>query len=149
MIDVGKMIAKIRTDRGYSQRQLADKLNLSKQAISNYETGKREPDYVTLEAIADALNVPVTMLISPEEQEQALNTIYATYSAGKKLNDIGQQLTAPARSKKWRILSEGLAEMDSEAEYNAAFEATFAYLTALYPDIFKERTDDDAHDPES
>ena len=79
MIDVGKMISKVRKDRGYSQQQLADKLNLSKQAVSNYEMGKREPDYVTLEAIADALNVPMTMLISPEEQERALNEIYASY----------------------------------------------------------------------
>ena len=141
MIDVGKMIAKVRKDRGYSQQQLADKLNLSKQAVSNYETGKREPDYVTLEAIADALNVPITMLISPEEQEQALNEIYATYHSGNKLHSIGQQLTAPSRSPEWRVLSEGLGNL--EKQNKAAFQATYNYRTAMYPDIFTERTDDD------
>ena len=145
MIDVGKMIAKVRKDRGYSQQQLADKLNLSKQAVSNYETGKREPDYVTLEAIADALNVPMTMLISPEDQERALNEIYATYETGKKLQTIGDQLTAPSRSPEWRVLSEGLGNL--EKKNKAAFQATYNYLTAMYPDIFTERTDDD--DPES
>lgn len=79
MIDVGKMIASIRNDRGYSQQQLANKLGITKQAVSNYERGLREPDYVTLEAIADVLNVPVSMLISRDEQEKALNDIYATY----------------------------------------------------------------------
>lgn len=141
MIDVGKMIAKVRKDRGYSQQQLADKLNLSKQAVSNYETGKREPDYVTLEAIADALNVPMTMLISPEDQERALNEIYATYETGKKFQDGGQQLTAPPRSPEWRVLSEGLGNL--EKKNKAAFLATYHYLTAMYPDIFTERTDDD------
>ena len=141
MIDVGKMIAKVRNDRGYSQQRLADKLNLSKQAISNYETGKREPDYVTLEAIADALNVPITMLISPEEQAQALKEIYATYP------QAGGRSAVPElpRSPEWRVLSEGLGDL--EKKNKAAFQATYNYLTAMYPDIFTERTDDD--DPES
>lgn len=80
MIDVGKMIAKVRNERGLSQQQLANKLNMSKQAISNYECGKREPDYATLEAIADALNAPMAMFISKEDQAAALEAIYATYS---------------------------------------------------------------------
>lgn len=79
MIDVGKMIAAIRKDRGYSQYQLAQKLNMSKQSISNYERGAREPDYMTLEAIADVLNVPMSMLISREDQEKALSEIYDSY----------------------------------------------------------------------
>lgn len=79
MIDVGKRIAEIRKRRGMSQSQLAQKLGMSKQAISNYERGIREPDYVTLEAIADVLNVPITDLISNEEKERELNAIYATY----------------------------------------------------------------------
>lgn len=77
MIDVGKMIASIRKERGLSQAQLADRLGLSKQAVSNYERGIREPDYVTLEAIADVLNVPISMLISREEQKAALDALYA------------------------------------------------------------------------
>lgn len=79
MLDVGKMIAQIRKDRGMSQIQLARKANLTKQTISNYERGERKPDYVTLETIADILNVPVSMLISREEQQQALSSIYAGY----------------------------------------------------------------------
>ena len=137
MIDVGKMIAKVRNDRGYSQQRLADKLNLSKQAISNYETGKREPDYVTLEAIADALNVPITMLISPEEQAQALKEIYATYPRSVGKNSVPEL----PRSPEWRVLSEGLGDL--EKKNKAAFQATYNYLTAMYPDIFTERNDDD------
>lgn len=79
MINVGKMIAAIRTQRGMSQQQLADKMGLTKQAISNYERGVREPDYVTLEALADVLNVPMGMLMTKDDQETALEEIYAAY----------------------------------------------------------------------
>ena len=147
MIDVGKMIARIRKDRGYSQQQLADKLNLSKQAVSNYETGKREPDYVTLEAIADALNVPITMLISPEEKEEALNAIYATYT-GKKKNTAPAQPPrdeinmSPAKLDRWIMLSNAFNEMSTPE-----FEMWFNAIRANHPEFFNERTDDD--DPES
>ena len=30
----------------YTQQKLADKINISRQAYSNYETGKRDPDLV-------------------------------------------------------------------------------------------------------
>lgn len=84
MVDVGKMISTIRRDRGISQMQLALKIKVTKQTISNYERGERVPDYETLEAIADALNVPVSMLISRDEQKKALDAIYDTYGDGAK-----------------------------------------------------------------
>ena len=59
----------------------------------------------------------------------------------EKIHDIGQQLTAPSRSPEWRVLSEGLGNL--EKKNKAAFQATYNYLTAMYPDIFTERNDDD------
>lgn len=79
MVNVGKMISTIRRERNMSQLELSALVGASKQAISNYERGIREPDYATLEAIADALNVPVSMLISRERQQEALQAIYNTY----------------------------------------------------------------------
>ena len=92
MVDVGKMIAKVRKDRGLSQFQLAEQIGMSKQAISHYETGKREPDYVTLEAIADILNVPITMLISEDDQKRALQEIYAGYDKTAKMKSTLQEV---------------------------------------------------------
>ena len=66
-------------------------------------------------------------------------------SADDTLHAIGEQLTAPSRSSEWRALSEGLARL--EIRNNAAFKATANYLSAMYPEIFVERNDDD--DPES
>ena len=136
-MSVGQRIKERRKQLGMSAETLAELIGVSPTTIYRYESGDIEKvDVAKMIPLADALKTTPGNLMGWEDTQE-------------KLHDIGQQLTAPARSKKWRILSEGLAEMDSEAEYNAAFEATFAYLTALYPDIFKERTDDDAHDPES
>lgn len=88
MIEVGKMIASVRRERGLSQSQLAQKLNCSKQAISNYERGTRDPDYETLEAIADILNCPIAFFVSPEDQARSLAGIYGNYPLPANLRPI-------------------------------------------------------------
>lgn len=46
-----------RKKAGYTQAQIANKLNITVQSYSQYETGKRNPKKETLEKIADALNL--------------------------------------------------------------------------------------------
>lgn len=58
------MVAYLRKRAGYSQTELADKLKISRSAIGMYESGKREPDFETLEALADTFNVTYTRTIS-------------------------------------------------------------------------------------
>lgn len=53
----------LRAQKGKSQRALAEDLNLSKSAISMYESGTREPDHETTERIADYFNVDVDYLL--------------------------------------------------------------------------------------
>lgn len=53
----------LRARKGKSQRALAEDLNLSKSAISMYESGTREPDHETTERIADYFNVDVDYLL--------------------------------------------------------------------------------------
>lgn len=78
MIPPGKMIATIRKERNMTQVELARLTHLSKQTISNYERLEREPDFQILEKIADALSVPVSMLVSRQEQRAAIDAIYNT-----------------------------------------------------------------------
>ena len=47
----------LRESKLLSQSQLAEKLEVSKSSISMYERGKREPDFETMEKIADFFNV--------------------------------------------------------------------------------------------
>lgn len=52
----------LRKQKGLSQRALAEKLEMSKSAVSMYEIGFREPDHETTEKIADFFNVDVDYL---------------------------------------------------------------------------------------
>ena len=63
------MLKYLRMREGYSQAELADKLNISKSAISMYEVGKREPDFETLENIADLFNVDMNFLLGKNSSE--------------------------------------------------------------------------------
>lgn len=80
MANIGKMITLCRKQRGYTQDDLAKMLNCTKQAISHYETNRRRPDYETLEAIADILNVPMAFFLSDLEKKEELEKIYTTYT---------------------------------------------------------------------
>ena len=55
MADVGKNIRKFRTKRHMTQDDLAERLFVSRQTVSNYETGKSNPDLDTLLKIAEVL----------------------------------------------------------------------------------------------
>ncbi len=57
------VLAQLRLERNISQRYLSEQLGLSHSAIGMYENGKREPNYETLECIADYFNVDMNYLL--------------------------------------------------------------------------------------
>ena len=72
MIDIGRMIESLRKERGWTQGELAARVDCTRQLISNYERGHRRPSYEMLEALSDAFNVPIGFLVTPDEKESAL-----------------------------------------------------------------------------
>jgi len=60
----GETIRMLREKNGYTQTELAAKMNVSDKTVSKWETGKGYPDITLLEPLAKALNVSVTELIS-------------------------------------------------------------------------------------
>jgi transcriptional regulator with XRE-family HTH domain len=60
-------LRELRTQRGFSQQDLADRTNQTKQAISQYERGVRRPDMDTLLALCDIFNVSVDYMTGKED----------------------------------------------------------------------------------
>ena len=60
---IGTFIAAERRAKGWTQRQLADKLQLTDKAVSRWETGKGLPDVSFLLPLAAALDVSVGELL--------------------------------------------------------------------------------------
>ena len=63
MANFHMILKRLRTASGYSQQELADKLGISKSSINMYERGERQPNFETLEMIADFFNVDVDYLL--------------------------------------------------------------------------------------
>lgn len=63
MAKFAKVFKSLRTQHKLTQQELATKLGVSRSAIGMYENGEREPDFETLEAIADFFNVDMDYLI--------------------------------------------------------------------------------------
>ena len=68
---IGKNIKKARSEKGYTQEQLAQKLCVTRNTISNYETGHSNPDIEMLQLLAEALKTDPNTLIYGEKKEQS------------------------------------------------------------------------------
>ncbi len=62
-----KGLREIRKKRGYSQLKVAFALNISREALSHYENGKRSPDVEMLRKMSDYFNVSIDFLINGKE----------------------------------------------------------------------------------
>lgn len=63
MNDIMKNIKRLRQRRGLTQEELAEKLHVTRQAVSNWETGKNQPDIELLKTLAETFEVDVTELL--------------------------------------------------------------------------------------
>lgn len=70
MANFASTIKHLRTERGITQEQLAAMLKVSRSTIGMYETGSREPDFETCEAIADIFNVDMDYLMGRSNVER-------------------------------------------------------------------------------
>ena len=71
MRDIGKNIRSLRVKRNMSQDHLAEALHVTRQTVSNSETGRSRPDVEMLTALATALDADVKeILYGPAETDR-------------------------------------------------------------------------------
>ena len=69
MASFNEILKQLRNRDNLSQAELAQKLGVAKSTIGMYESGKREPDFETLESIADFFNVDMNFLLGRDGSE--------------------------------------------------------------------------------
>lgn len=62
-MEVGTQIKKYRSNMGISQEELAEKVYVSRQTVSNWETGKNYPDIHSVLLLSSVFNVSLDQLI--------------------------------------------------------------------------------------
>lgn len=68
--ELGENLKSLRKRKQLSQSDLAKRLNISRQAISSWETGRNTPDIAMLSQLAKLYGLPVDQLISTKGQQK-------------------------------------------------------------------------------
>ncbi|EGO8423955.1 MULTISPECIES: helix-turn-helix domain-containing protein [Enterococcus] len=117
----GKNIVKLRKNKNLSQEQLAEKVGLKKQSISNIERGNRYPTFETLDKIASVLEVsPIelfgtekeimtadvpTILEEIDKSKEILRTVFKAEKVLKKIQEpiqkLVENLALIEKNKEW------------------------------------------------
>lgn len=73
-MNFGERLINLRKQRGMSQEELAEKLNMTRQTISKWELGVSTPDMESLKNISNLFGISVDELISNNENTNTNNT---------------------------------------------------------------------------
>ena len=99
---LGENIRILRKNKGFTQEELAIKLNVVRQTVSKWEKGLSVPDAEMLQKIADTLEGDIKQLLGTEiEVEKNNNEVV------EQLAKINEQLIIKNRRSKriWKIVS--------------------------------------------
>lgn len=105
---IGDNIRYLRKREGYSQAHLARKLNIKQASVSNWESGKTNPDMKSLAQLAQIFAVPMEYFLSDEPRRE-LDTIRITKNAVPIVGEIacGTPITAEQNIEGYADLPEG------------------------------------------
>ena len=62
----GRLIAKLRLEKGFTQRQVAEKLGICAKTVSKWETGHGFPDVSLIPQLSDVFSIDISKLIDGE-----------------------------------------------------------------------------------
>lgn len=85
---VGEIIKKLRLQKGLTQKELGDKCGMADSAIRRYELGGANPKIETLQKIAEALGVPVSVLKDFSEHKQDIINKNPMLSTFQQMGDL-------------------------------------------------------------
>lgn len=120
MLSFGQRLADLRREKGFSQVQLAQMLNMGQSTIAMYERDKRSPDNKTLERLADFFNVSVDYLLCLTDTRERPGTKQPALPRAKQeaLNKLMQVMDDPKVSELISRLPDlTLDEKESLVEY--------------------------------
>jgi transcriptional regulator with XRE-family HTH domain len=89
MRETGKRISDYRKQKNMTQLEIADKLNISFQAVSSWERGETMPDISRLPELAQILEVTVDDILPNHKQAQIIEKV-----SGGNISDVSKNLHA-------------------------------------------------------
>jgi len=91
-------LKELRKTKDITQEELAKQLQLSPSTIGMYETGRREPDFETLQRIADYFHVSTDYILGREEKRSPFAALPVVGNIIKTLAALSPQKQEQAAS---------------------------------------------------
>ncbi len=88
MSSFSETLKKLRKQDGLTQEEAARQMGITRSALGMYETGKREPDFETLELIADFYNVDMNTLVGGSSEPVPPLTPADIVNGDKELTEL-------------------------------------------------------------
>lgn len=99
-MQIGNRLSELRRKNNYTQKQLADKLNLSQQVISNIERNTTSPDLEFLQGVADLYQITFDELIGRKK------TFTTENSYEQQILDVVEKMDDTKKELSLRLVSE-------------------------------------------
>lgn len=87
MTTCGDKIAALREKRGLTQEELASKIGISRASLSHYEKNRREPDYNTINKLANYFHVTADYLLGRVEEPEIDDIAAKDFTSNLELSD--------------------------------------------------------------
>jgi len=94
----GQLITELRKEKGLTQKQLAEILNVTDKAVSKWERGLSFPDISMLEPLSSVLDVSIMEILAGRKQEE--DEVLTREEAQKIVNDSVELSDEEIRHKK-------------------------------------------------
>lgn len=93
---IGDVISKLRKEKGWTQNELAEKLQVSNKAVSKWESNRGDPSLEFLPTIAELFDVTLDYLMTGKEQKEKIVEINKLenddYNPDNKLKDNDERI---------------------------------------------------------
>ena len=96
-IKIGSFLKQLRKEKGITQEQLAEALNVSNRTVSRWETGNNMPDISILVDIADYYDISIPEIIDGERKSEIMK---------KEEREIARSMSDYATTEKENIFKE-------------------------------------------
>lgn len=81
----GNIIRSLRTSKGYTQKELGDKIGVSNSAVANYEKGYRAPLQDTLFRLAEVFDVSVNYFFPKGIEAEKILSVYSKLTPPRQI----------------------------------------------------------------
>lgn len=103
---LAKQLKSARLNKKFTQQEVADKLNISRQSISKWENGSSTPDIATLKVLASFYEISIQDLTKENKQlkEKISRNNETIHTQQQKLANIRKVLSTSKNNDSWFLL---------------------------------------------